>query len=155
MLYISGDVEIQIWQIHYISGDVSPALWVHGTGEQLLQFYTDSDKLSAYFSMDPGVSVAAPVAMTSELLIERAMEAVYAATPRLTWITPPKVEGSKVPHVAQMTCKIAEYQMKQKRYFIIERHNGKTSFSPTKRFPTHHRLTTKQPFFTDFGRFQR
>ena len=46
-------------------------------------------------------------------------------------------------------------QMEQKRYFLIERHNGKTSFSPTKRFPTHHRITTKQPFFTDFGRFQR
>ena len=41
-------------------------------------------------------------------------------------------------------------QMEEKRYFLFERHNQKTSFSPTKLFSTHHRITTKQPFFTDF-----
>ena len=46
-------------------------------------------------------------------------------------------------------------QTEQKQHFSIERYKRKTSFSPTKLSPTPHHITTKQLFFTHFGRFQR
>ena len=101
----------------------SPRLWLYDRGHQLLQFYSDSDKLSSVFALAEGTSVAKPFSLnvgftsTNSSGWDIGFSALASVRPRLAWLTPPSMFDYTV--MPEFVCKVAEEQMSRGDYFVI------------------------------------
>ena len=93
----------------------APDVWVHGDGRSFRQYYSNSDTLSAVFSIATDVSVAEPISL-HESSFEQCMQACETVSSRLIWISPP---AGNDQYFASLSCKLAEHQMHNGQYFVI------------------------------------